>query len=603
MAKKTLVILIDYVDLHSMDDLLIKGSDRIAMTADAMLAFKNSGLSYSTFDDAYPQKEFRNNNAKLIESTEDLFAKLDKKYEPLLNFPRAFTANILYFLSFFANVNYILGVAKKLKSEYEKIYLIGTPIYDGRLNIEMDFSMPGIAFHKFNIGLLNKVNILRECLSPECFWRKYNRSLSFNLGGVFCGMPNVFRQLKKKTASFFAKKQILDQKGIIYVIQDGYEVKLLREHMKGLTYIKPLSNLERIISKISKADLHLEDDSVVLVNDFIKKWFCGFEERMMQLFTVYNDNILAYIKGFLEHAENSIERDNPRALYYSIGANRIHEEVYAYCANKKNIPVFYFQHGGTTILYKHPYQKYVERNLHIAKIHIIHSCIEKDLLVKRGASDVHALGSARLQDIRNLHNTSKAGKKKEILYCSSVFNAYNYRDLTTNVTDKDFFGINQEILSAVDSVGLEMDIKVHPSDENYNYAYFKHLVDCRKYSFKILKGFPVERIINNYGLLILDCIGTMLVPISFVLNIPVIIYLKDESILEDKTLPDLKKRFYVAGSDEELQAYIKSYKSGDLKSRFSMEAINSHGYITNTKAVTEVISDFVKNRLSAGGKL
>ena len=96
--KKDVIILIDHVDLDSVDASILRESDRIALTTDAMLAFEEGGYSYITLEDIYSHKEFRINNSNFIESTENLFSGLDKKYEPMFEFPRAFTGNILYFL-------------------------------------------------------------------------------------------------------------------------------------------------------------------------------------------------------------------------------------------------------------------------------------------------------------------------------------------------------------------------------------------------------------------------------------------------------------------------------------------------------------------------
>ena len=54
---KELLILVDHVDIKAIDPDLLTRCDRLAMTSDAMKAFKQNGLSYLTFDDFYDHKE------------------------------------------------------------------------------------------------------------------------------------------------------------------------------------------------------------------------------------------------------------------------------------------------------------------------------------------------------------------------------------------------------------------------------------------------------------------------------------------------------------------------------------------------------------------
>ena len=599
--KKDVILLIDYIDLDSIDSSLLKKCDRVAMTTDAMLAFKQKKLSYMTFDDIYCRREFHKDNTRLIESTETLFYLLDKRYEVLLKFPRAFTANIVYFLSFFANTYYISRICKKIETDYAKIYLVGTSQYQGKFKVEMDFSLNGIAFNKFNVGLLNRINIFREYLSPACIWFDGNKRSLFGLKIIRYKYKilHAVQQICRRAFTIFTKRKSFAQRDSIYIIQDGYEVKFLKRCMPGFNYIKPLNKLRQIIANIDNDNLSIDYLYDITIRDFANQWFPGFEEHIFELFDTYNNRILSYLRPFLEYIERRFESDKPVALYYSIGANRICEDMYAYVANKKDVPVFYFQHGGTTIFYKHPHQKYVEQNVNIKKINIYHSRVENNFFMNRESSGSKALGSARLYDLHNSYRKKGADDKARILYCVSVFNPYNYRDLMTNITDKEFFNINHEILDIVDNYKLAIDIKVHPSDENYNYHYFIHLLEQgNRKDIRVLKGFPIEMIIDNYRLLILDCIGTILVPISLVLDIPVILYLKDSSLLREETVSDLRERFYIVKSRSDLEKYIALYKAGKLRSKFSLDIIDKYAFGTNSKEPSDLISDFIKQRLS-----
>ena len=91
----------------------------------------------------------------------------------------------------------------------------------------------------------------------------------------------------------------------------------------------------------------------------------------------------------------------------------------------------------------------------------------------------------------------------------------------------------------------------------------------------------------------------MLVPISLILNIPAIIYLKDKSILENSTEFDLRDRFYIVENKRDLESHINLYKLGKLEPKFSTDIVDRYAFNTSFKMPSELMSDFVKQRLSA----
>jgi hypothetical protein len=573
-SKKNLIILIDYIDFKSIDASLLEKCDRVAMTPDAMLAFEAKGLSYLTFEDFYDYKQFRNDNLGLIKASEDLLSQLDRKYQSFLDFPQAFSGNILWFLIFFTNVFYISRICRKIKKTYDTTYLVGSVRYDKLFTIELEFSLEGLAFHKCNKGLINKVSMVRACLQPECLWLD-------NRGGER-NVPIDKRRLiyVLKRISDFLPRWTDKRRTTAFVIQDGYEVRALKKSMPQFSYINPLNALLR---KVRDANVNTQMDPLFSqeLENFIKEWFPDFERYIVELFTLYHKKIACRLNAFWGSLSRQFERYKPEVLLYSLSANRVYEVICAYLANQKDIPVFYFQHGGTSIFFEHPHKKYFEEIDHIKKINILQSKVEQELLLGgASSSDGQVLGSIRLHALSATHNPEGLRQaRRKALYCPCFFSHYNYKNLIANASDRELFEVNKDVVDVVGRFGLDMDIKIHPSDELYNYVYFNSLLKIYKSNtIRVLKGIPAEEIIKEYGLLVLDSIGTALVPVAIVLNIPTILYLKDVSSLRKEVIPDFEKRFYFVQSKTDLEKYINLYVCGKLASKFSIDIVDKFAF-------------------------
>jgi hypothetical protein len=333
------------------------------------------------------------------------------------------------------------------------------------------------------------------------------------------------------------------------------------------------------------------------VRIFAEKWFPGFTEHVLEVFDLYYDRAVRHLRAFRDKVDEVFNTDSPKALFYSLSANRVYEDVYAHVANERNIPVFYFQHAGTTVFQEEDlYQRYLERNKNIKKINIYKSQLEKEVLKEAHHSEREVLGSAELY---YLHLGQKNKRKKDILYCPGIFNAYNYKDLTANISDRQIFEINKDIVGVVSDFGVGMDIKIHPCDTEHNHSYFSNLLDAKGCEgVNILKGFPAEKILKDYSLLVLDYIGTTLVPDSIVFEMPVILYLKDMSILQEKTLPDLGKRFHIAHCRADIEKYISRYSKGKLEMKFSMETVDKYAFPIDGGDPSVSISEFIQERIN-----
>ena len=165
--------------------------------------------------------------------------------------------------------------------------------------------------------------------------------------------------------------------------------------MPEFIFINPIDKLLRMIKN---GNIDRQDISPLFteeLKEFTKKWFPNFEKHVFELFTLYHNKILCRLGYLFQNLENLFSYYRPVVLLYSISANKIYEDVCAYLANKKGVPIFYFQHGGAgcSAFCYHPYQRYFEQNKNIKKINIFQSRIEKEFSIENISSESRALGS------------------------------------------------------------------------------------------------------------------------------------------------------------------------------------------------------------------
>lgn len=604
-SGKDLLILADHIELNSIDRELLKNSDRLALSPGAMLAFENSNLAYSTFNDLYDYRNFRSNYPVLIKETEELFSLWDKKYEPFFGFPHSFSGNIHWFLILFSDIHYLSAVCQKIKEHYKNIYLAGEEVYEGDFKFNVDFSSQGLILSDNILGLKNKARLLAFVLSAKqifCNKIKHETPCSYLL---MKRMRLNFLINKFLEKAISKSKLILSglrytKKETIFCIQGGWDVYRLRNYLADFKFVYPTKEFETDFLKIKR----VHGDEVALqaqfgkeLNDFAKKWFPDLEDYIHGLFNLYHSKVLACIADVRAILTQKFDSYRPKALLYGIGATSLIEDLFAFFANERNIPVFYFQHGGTMAFTTNYQYKYIEHNDHIKKINIFHSRIEKDLLKKTDSSEIEAFGSSNFYNIFLNYSKHKFDKKR-ILYCSSLFNSHTYKSLMFVAPDIIQHKMRKDMMDLVARLDLKMDIKVHIAEEDISYDYFANLLNrYRGKDIRILRGTYAEKLIKNCDLLIVDCVATTLIPEGVFLNIPVIVYLQDLSTINQETFSDFKKIFYLVQNEADLAELLNLYKAGKLKSKFSLEMVDKYVFPIKEGDPAVKISDYIQNKI------
>ncbi|MFH1318651.1 MAG: hypothetical protein ABIH71_06520 [Candidatus Omnitrophota bacterium] len=612
VSKKNLIVLTDYDDFKAIEPYLLEQSDFLAMTPSAMLACQSRQLKYLSPDDFYHYSKFRTDNCNLMQEADELFSTLDRKYKDLLNFPRAFKGNSFSFLKFFSDLHYISKIGREVSSRYKKVYLIGIPMEKDLFTVNLKVCLSLLWFPDFNIASRRGLNLFASCcLSAQCVWFKFNKSQKrfkgINKYQILYLVERIWRKVLLIFKPFLLKMQKCGKR-IIFIVVDAYEVNRLKKYLPEFSSVDPtVRSLQRIkdnrVKRLNLKPLFLEE-----VKEFIKNWFPGFEKYVFELFVLYHSEVLCSLNSFSDNVKETFKCYQPSALFYSIGALSVYEDVYGYFANQMNIPVFFFQHAGaaTSAFAPHHFQRYLEHNENINKINILQSKKEKEGLSKNKNSSVNgpALGSIKLYNMYMRQAKMACSQtRRRVLYCPNPFPFYgSYKDCMFNSSDKLLFEVNQSIIEGTHKFNLSMDIKLNrTSHEAEDYFYFKQLIKNQKDAkSRVLTGFPAERIINNYGLFLLDGIVTAMLQMFVVLDVPIILYLKDTEFIYQESMADMRERFYFVKNSSDLESYLSLFAQGKLPSKFSSGFVDKYAFPIDGGDPGIRISNYIREELGKG---
>lgn len=581
IMKKNLLIISSFANSDEFLKYYNESSDVLAFSPSAMLSLDNLNIPYKTTEDFYDTKIFREDLYSLHEKIEQRFAELDKTCEDFVSFPYAYTGNFVYFFRLLTNLFYLEKLSLKIEENYNKISLFSRDaakkLFWGGLTFSDLISIPQTK------GLENKIQVLRNLLLieeiPEGLQRLSVIPYGFKTKAFFKEIPlRLKKGIKEKRFPVFGRWDIFNfgklKNKALFVIQDGYEVGFLRKHMGDFKFINPVISLRKKIPYLPSANYDFNQVKFKL-QDFLEANFPKTKSLIESLFLSYHREFVGRIAYFRESFEKLVAQNNPKAMLFSAGARDVFDSVFCDIANQKDIPVFYFQHGGPVIFIKNIFLKHSERDVKVKKTLILSSVVEKNEAEHDG-SKCTVFGSIMRYQL--LNNNPKSNNNKA-LYCCSPFIFYNYTSLLFNISDERLYKVNRDILEVCKEKSLSVDIKLHPVQEDYNFHYFRQLINTIKYSkAQIIYGQLAESIIKLYGLIIFDFMGTAIFTLALSLKVPIILYLKDSSVVNECVFKDLTKRCYIVRNRDQLGEVLKKYAAGNLPCKWSEEIIDRYVY-------------------------
>lgn len=583
IMTKDLLVIPAFVDAPQLLKCPNGWSDVLALTPSAMLSLDNVNMAYKTTDDFNDTVKFRKELKNLHREIELVFFELDKVCKDFVDFPYAYSGNIVYFLKVFANLFYLQKLSLKIGETYRKVYMVGNET--GKRLGWGDLSYSDLKGVRQTAGLENKVEILKSLLNVETIPRGRQRSSDvpryLKAKAFLKRFPErLGKGIKEKRFPVLGRPTIFDSsisnKKVLFVVQDGYEVGFLRKHMPEFNFVNPVIALRNRVPSLPSASYDFRPVAFEL-KEFLERNFPKMRLLIESLFLSYHREVVGRLGQCKKAFERLVDHHGPEALLFSVGIRDVIDVVISYIGNQKDIPVIYFQHGGPSIFTKNKeiFMKYTERDIKTRKTLILNSSVEGVEAGVDGSESV-VLGSIMRYQLMQ-HGQKRSNDRA--LYCCTPFPFFNYTSLLFHGTDKLCYKVNREVLEACEESSVDIDIKLHPVEEEYCFHYFRQLIRKGKYrKAQVIYGVLAESIMKNYGLIILDSLVSAIVPHALSLKVPIILYLKDLSVVNELAWKDLKKRCYVVQSTDMLRRVLQRYTAGNLPSKWSVEIVDRYIY-------------------------
>ena len=344
--------------------------------------------------------------------------------------------------------------------------------------------------------------------------------------------------------------------------------------MPDVNFRTPIALLKKKAHAVDPVTYDFNEVKLKL-DKFLKSNYPKLNLLITSLFGSYHREVVGRISYYKKSFEDMVSYHCPKALLFSVGSRDVIDCLFATIANKRNIPIFYFQHGGANTFFPNPYQKYVETDVKIKKTLILNSMIEAEQAKQNGSKCI-ALGSmSRYELISN----KEVKCNNKILYCCGPPAFYTYRYTFSTEIDKESYQINREIVDVAMNNSIPIDIKLHPTEQNSSFHFFKRLIKNSNFKgARIIYGIPAEKIMKFYGLIILDFVGTAIALYALSLKIPIILYLKNENYVNQMVSDDLKRRCYLVNNRNMLENVLRKYSDGNLPSKWSEDIIDRYIY-------------------------
>lgn len=595
-----LIIVETVNDFPSLKKILSKSKDILVLRNSEMIILDENNVSYKVIEDFYPMDQFHHDTSFFRLEVEKLFTKLDLACEKYISFPFAYSGNEQYFLSWFDDLFYLEKLIKIIKKRYDKIYLYSTSEHD-------ELSIFSLNVNNLNSKSINgTISFAAERSFKRVIQHLYS-SLSVSIikdKFLLQKKIPIKYQLKKYISKFqkISFKKIFNQKNnksnklngntSVFIINDGYELKKLKQYLPNLKYLSPTIKLRQEILALKPQDLSTLSVKSIF-GPFLEKYFFFLKHYLNSIMILYHIEIVGRISYFKVKFEILTKEKKPSLFLLSTGTRDVFDTICCFVANNYNIPVIIFQHAGSSTLYNSPYAKSLEYNTRVVKTIISQSKRDYNKYQNK-FTEVLCLGSIQDYELNKQKNKSI---NKNILFCLGPDTESSFRNFHS-VYKK--YNQSLDILSTLNNMSLPLDLKLHPTgQENSLNGYLKILKKNKFNKVNIIYGNSVELISKKYDLFIIDFLGSAIIKHIMSLKVPIIIYdsLFEKIPIESSVLKDIYKRFYIARNSSELYELLESYKNGILPSKWSNEIIDDYIYPIKNGHPGKNISKYIENLL------
>lgn len=595
---KTLIIVHTINNFKKLEALFDKSSDLLALNPEVMFELDRQCINYLTIENFYSHENFFQDVNPFNKNLEEVLEKIDFACKDYLKISFAYRGNSQYFFTMFDDLFYLEKLINAMQIKYEKFYLY-SEFYPEKITwkafdyIELiSHPVKGTVSFPLERDMTRDLKIINEYLDIELILDEKANSVNI---AYFKRIKFLFKKIVIKLREKINNKPLKNKSknNKIFIIQDGYEVLALKKYLPEFNYMHPVPSLRK---KLNEADLKKIDYGFVekIIAAYTDKNFATLKKYVNLIMYSYHNEILARVDYYSEIVTQCLENKKPKVLFFSIGIRDVFDMIMAHVANKKNIPVVFFQHGGSLAFFDPLYQKYVELTPQVRKTLIINSVNELEKS-KHIGSKVIAMGSVLRYEM--LHEKSE-NTDKEILFIARPYTSSTYRELLNNSSCHDMYRSCCDVLEILNNMALSAEVKLHPIGEDNAYSFVKKIIETNSYAnIEIILGCSVESIFKRYRLIILDYLGSSLVTYLLTSKIEIILYIKNFNLLKisDKSKEDLLKRCHIAKNTDELHYLLCQYLAGKLESKWNIDFINQYIYPVDNGNPGENIANYIKS--------
>ncbi len=591
------------VVLATADQLPDDSCDILALTLPAMAKLKAEGRSFFVLEDVFSHPNVYENTNDIADNVTQWLQDCDQLCLQHLDVERAFSSTGFWILHRLSDLNYIHQIINVLDSRYQHIECWTTSSVPCPPSPKVDFS--SLNMPSFGIGLIHVLWFMQAGL-PTLVMRSVNSSMtdeqSPQVGGepwwsLLKRLPGILGRrlgyLKTKLTSTLYSKI-----GHVWVVQSGYDVDVLA-HARPEWNFANIRHYEADMANKSSAESveQLDKQIVDIAQAFFAQHFPRYQDWLLDWFQQYYQQVVLKLKNYEEALGARMAASNPKALLYSIGAEDALEEVLCRVANRLSIPVFFFKHGGIAEHFLLPsiLDPYLEQNTALQRTQFIHSEIEKTAY--GASSPVKTIVSGPLSRVKPLKKGSTRNKK--ILYSVGPPAHYSFKELRKMISDYERFNFINDLLEICNDQKLDLSLKVHPAEWPVAWECLRIInqaVDDTQNKAHFIAGGSIERIFNQFGLLVLDMISTRVLSMAIGLDIPIVLYVPADNPVNTKYFPDLENRVYVVRSRRELADILSVYQREGLPSKYDRAFVEKYLGCFDPESAIQIVSDHVFNR-------
>jgi hypothetical protein len=603
-VKKKLIIAQSANDVSKLKEFDSEEVDILALTQDVMFVLDKHNLSYVVFEDFYSEESYIENISNFHNNVDTFFLKLDKSCEAGLVFPYAYSGNEHYLLTWLDDLFYLEKFIEAIKSDYNQIFLLAE-------KLPQKISKDLLSINKLNsknvngsISLKSEKSIERKIQiifnNANIIFIKDTISTSQKIPTVFKinFFYNRFRKFIKNELRLKTIKvnQNSDAKKTnVYLVQDGYEVLHLKKYLPNYNYLNPVTQIRSEVLLLESQTTRLPNINK-LIEKFVKGNFKNLGNYIELILFSYHFEVVGRIESFQHKLEYELQKDKPKLMLFSLGIRDVFDMIIALMANKYNIPVVFFQHGGSaSALAFNPYQKSIEYNPKILKSLIIQS--KKDLQNHQNPkTKVLSMGSISKFEIVNIEFHSKRSKK--ILFCLGPDVNLFFRFFLNYYSNAKKYNNLNDVLSVLDNNSLLVDIKLHPTGEHESNFLLKKIINKYQYnSTNIIYGNFAELIVKNYQIIIIDYLGTEVLNHILALDICLVIYNPnfDELRINEEIKNDLQNRCYIVKNKTELESIMIKHNNGQLQTKYNEYFVDKYVFPSDEDNPGIKISDYIQS--------